>query len=185
MNDETTPGKRACATPRAACALGLAAGLLAAVELSPDLQRLFEPLNLALAAMTEIGLGYLEMPVSRSGAVLAHTDGFSYRITYVCSGARPAVLITVALLAVPTGWRWRLAGLGAALVGLEALNLCRLMHLYWTGVTHPEAFFFAHRVGWNAAFVAAVAGLLALWLALVPRAGGQQSRHHRSLHVHA
>lgn len=180
---------RAAVSLRAACALALVACLLAVVELSPDVQRLSEPINVALARATQIGLGYLDIPVARRGAVLAHAEGFSYRITHVCSGVRPAVLIIVALLAVPMAWRWRLAGLGAAFVALEVLNLCRLMHLYWTGVAHPEAFDFLHRVAWNLVFVAAVAGILALWLALASRMPWkkrlQGPLHGKSLHIHA
>lgn len=172
-------------TLRAGVAIAIAMLALAAVELSPSVQRLFEPLNLALAHTVELALGALDVPVSRRGAVLAHPDGFSYRITYVCSGVRPAILVGVVLLAVPASWRARLAGLAAAFMALEALNLCRLVHLYWTGVTNPEAFFFAHRVAWNAAFVAAVAGLLALWLAVAARPRRRASMNGPGTHVHA
>ena len=192
MSERSIPGQRAAPTLRAAGALALVCALLAALELVPDVQRVFDPLNVALARLTELGLGYLEIPVSRNGAVLAHADGFSYRISYVCSGVRPAVLIVVAMLAVPATWRWRLAGFAAAFVALEALNLCRLLHLYWTGVAHPETFFFFHRVAWNLAFVAAVTALLALWLALAARTppGRRTSEHRRTpparrcLHIH-
>ena len=172
-------------TLRAGFALATVMVALAAVELTPHVQRLFEPINLALARATELALASLDMPVSRSGAVLAHPDGFSYRITYVCSGVRPAILIGVALLAVPASWRARVAGFAAALVVLEALNLCRLVHLYWTGVANPEAYVFAHRVAWNAVFVAAVAGLLAIWLVVAARERRRTSANRPITHVHA
>jgi exosortase/archaeosortase family protein len=149
-------------------ALGLA-GMIAALlllEQAPALQPLLEPVNLGLARATEWLIQQLDMPVDRQGAMLMHPDGFSYRITAACSGLRPAVLIGVTLLMVPATWTWRLAGACTALLGIEALNLGRLVHLYWTGVVDPHAFFMAHRVTWNIAAIAAIIGFLAVWLYL-------------------
>ena len=144
-------------------------GVLVLMEQSPELQQLLEPINLGLSRATELVLRYLEMPVARQGSVLTHPDGFSYRITYVCSGFRPAALIAVTLLMVPATWLSRLCGLIIAVVGLQALNLCRLVHLYWTGVMDPDAFFVVHRVTWNIIAVIAVVGFLALWVYRNPR----------------
>ncbi len=147
-------------------ALGLAGviGVLVLLEQAPELQRPFEPVNLALAWATELLLQHVDVPVARQGAILMHPDGFSYRITYVCSGFRPAALIAVTLLMVPATWFSRLTGMCIALAGIEALNLGRLVHLYWVGVVDPDAFFMAHRVTWNIVAIAAVLGFLALWI---------------------
>ncbi len=146
--------------------LGLAGviAVLVLLEQVPELQRPLEPVNLGLAWATELLLQYLDVPVTRQGAILMHPDGFSYRITYVCSGLRPAALIAVTLLIVPATWLSRLAGVCVAVVGIEALNLVRLVHLYWTGVMDPDAFFIAHRVTWNIVTVVAVVAYLALWI---------------------
>jgi len=152
-------------------ALGLAGviAVLVLLEQAPELQRPLEPVNLGLARATELLLQYLDMPVARQGAILMHPDGFSYRITYVCSGFRPIALVAVTLLMVPATWFSRLAGVCVAVVGIEALNLGRLVHLYWTGVVDPDAFFMAHRVTWNIVTVVAVIGYLALWRYLSQR----------------
>jgi exosortase/archaeosortase family protein len=134
------------------------------LELAPALHRAFEPLNIGIARATEWLLLQLGIPVSRSDAVLAHPDGFSYRITYVCSGLRPIAIIAVTLLIVPVSRGWRLTGLALGVMGVEALNLCRLVHLYWLGVVDPDAFFTAHRVTWNIVAIVMVAGFLLLWL---------------------
>lgn len=147
-------------------AAGLAGVLLALVllELAPVLHHYFDPLNVGLARATEWLLGQLELPVMRRDAVLSHPDGFSYRITYVCSGLRPVAIVGMTLLLVPGAWSWRLAGLALGVAGIEVLNLCRLVHLYWVGVVDPDAFFTAHRVTWNIIAVVMVAGFLLLWL---------------------
>lgn len=147
-------------------ALGLAAVLafLVALELFPVAHPWFEPVNVRLARATEWLLEHMAIPVSREGAVLTHPDGFAYRITYVCSGLRPIALIAVTVLLAPATRSWRLAGLLLGVAGVEALNLCRLVHLYWVGVFDPDGFILAHRVIWNAIAVAMVAGFLLWWL---------------------
>jgi exosortase/archaeosortase family protein len=151
-------------TPRLALSLAGVIAVLVLLEQAPELQRPLEPVNLGLARATELLLRYLDVPVARQGAILMHPDGFSYRITYVCSGFRPAALIAVTLLMVPATWLSRLTGVCVAVVGIEALNLGRLVHLYWIGVMDPDAFFMAHRVTWNIVTVVAVVAYLALWI---------------------
>lgn len=163
-------------TARLAIALAGAMLVLFGLEQSALFQGLFEPVNLGLARAVELVLRQLEMPVARQGAVLAHPDGFSYRIAYVCSGFRPAALMAVTVLVVPATWPARIFGLGAALVGIEALNLSRLVHLYWTGVVDPEAYFVAHRIVWNGIAIVAAIGFLGVWLRVVTTAREHGSR---------
>lgn len=151
-------------TVRLALGLGCVLSALVLLELAPGLHGSFESVNIGLARTTEWLLGQLEIPVARRGAVLSHPDGFAYRITYVCSGLRPISVVAVTLLVVPAAWSWRLTGLALGVIGIEALNLCRLVHLYWLGVVEPDAFFTAHRVTWNIVAIVMVAGYLLLWL---------------------
>lgn len=154
-------------TMRLAAALAGTMCVLFGLEQSTQFQSLLEPVNLGLAWAVEFVLRQLEIPVARQGPVLAHPDGFSYRIAYVCSGFRPAALIAVTLLVAPATWRARIVGLGVALAGIEALNLLRLVHLYWTGVVDPDAFLVAHRIVWNAIAIVATIGFLGIWLRIV------------------
>lgn len=162
-------------TIRLGLALAGVAGALFAMAHSPELQRLLEPLNLVLARVTELALGHLDIPVARRGTILAHPDGFSYRITYACSGARPAAVIAATLFTVPATWRARLAGMCIAILVIEALNLCRLVHLYWTGVVDPAAFQLTHGIFWNTIAVVAVGGFVAVWLQLADRRRSRSS----------
>ncbi len=148
--------------------MGLAGvvGVLLVMELAPGLQRLLDPVNLLLAQTVEILVTRMGMAVTRSGTVLMHPDGFGYRIDYVCSGFRPAALIAITILVVRATWAQRIAGILIALVGIEALNVGRLVHLYWLGVHWPEAFSVAHEVVWNVVAVLAVLAYLGAWLAL-------------------
>ncbi len=159
-------------------ALGLAGmvGVLLIMELAPGLQRLLDPVNLLLAQAVETLVGRMDMAVTRTGTVLMHPDGFGYRIDYVCSGFRPLVLIAITILVVRATWAQRMVGILIALVGIEAINVVRLVHLYWLGVHRPEAFPMAHEVVWNVLAVLAVLAYLGIWLALSGSRIGAENR---------
>lgn len=159
----TPPG---AVSVRLAVALIGATGLMLAMEQWPQWQHFFDPVTNGLAYVTELVLRHMQVPVARHGNVLTHPDGFSYRIDYACSGLRPATLVLVTLLALPATWSARFGGFCIAVAGIEALNLLRLVHLYWIGVANPDAFYLTHRVLWNAIAVAAVILFLLAWIAI-------------------
>ncbi len=151
---------------RIAVALASAAGLLLLLAYSPALQQLLDPLNLMLAKAVEHLVNAWGIPVTRSGVVLTHPDGFAYRIDYLCSGFQPWVLITMAILAVRATWRQRVAGILIALVCVEIFNIARLVHLYWLGVHWPQAYDMGHEVVWNVLAVLTGLVYLGVWLAV-------------------
>lgn len=153
-----------------------AVGVVLALELAPALQRLLDPLDILLARATEHLLTSMDMAVLRSGTVLTHPDGFGYRVGYECSGIRPAAVIAMMIFVVRATACQRVVGILLALVIIEALNLGRLVHLYWLGVHQPEAFWMAHHVTWNIIAVSAVLVYLAVWLCLTAPRDGARDR---------
>ena len=163
-------------TTRLAMGLAGVVGLLSVMEYAPGLQRLLDPVNLLLAQTVESLVVRMDMAVTRTGTVVMHPDGFGYRIDYVCSGFRPLVLIAITILIARATWAQRIVGILIALVGIEAINVGRLVHLYWLGVHWPEAFSVAHEVVWNVVAVLAVLGYLGTWLALSGNRIGAEGR---------
>ena len=172
-------------TTRLAMGLAGVVGVLLVMELAPGLQRLLDPVNLLLAQTVETVVVRMDMAVTRTGTVLMHPDGFGYRIDYVCSGFRPAALIAITILVVRATWAQRIAGILIALVGIEVINVGRLIHLYWLGVHWPEAFSVAHEVVWNVVAVLAVLAYLGTWLALTRAAPWVPRRELSTRPVHS
>ena len=171
-------------TARLALALAGGLGILVLFELSPELQRLLEPLNQAVARATAWLLETLEMSVIREDTTLSHSDGFSYRIGYVCSGIRPLVLLGMGMLLVRATWAQRLAGIALAIVAIELVNFGRLIHLYWIGVNHPELYFATHRVLWNVIAIGAGIVYFGAWLRLSRTPVDKSSRLPTSRNAH-
>ncbi len=162
-----------------ACGLAGVVGLLLLPDIFPELQVLLEPALALLTQTVEHLVALTGVPITRAGTVLAHPDGFGYRIDYLCAGIQPAALMAATLLLVRATWTQRAIGILVALVGVELFNIARLVHLYLLGVHWPEAFDLAHQILWNVA--AMVAGLvyLGVWLFLTDRRVSSDLDAHR------
>lgn len=145
-------------TARLCLALILAFGCIVLIDASQDLQAALEPLAELIAELTAELIRWFGMPVAINGTVVSHPDGFGYRVGYLCTGIRPAVILVLAIAALPTSLHRRGGAILLGLAGITVLNLCRLLHLYWTGVEQTEQFAFMHQVVWN---IVAVLALLA------------------------
>lgn len=129
---------------------------------SPRLFDTLAPLELLTARATAALVSICGMEVERVGAVLRHPAGFAYEIYYACTGLFLAAVLVAGLFALPGKGR---AKLGLAVLGvaaLFALNLVRLMSLFYIGVHHRPIFDFAHEVAWEALMLGLV---LLFWLA--------------------
>ena len=74
----------------------------------------------------------------------------------------PAGFLTVGVLAYPGPLKNKLTALIFAVPLLFAINMTRLVHLFYLGVHRADLFHAAHRVVWQVVIVLAV---FTLWLA--------------------
>src|ERR1700738_3235858 len=105
-----------------------------------EINRIFVPVNIATAKATQTLLYALQMRPVREQFVLSDPTGFSYQIDFACTGIIPAGLLVVAILASVAPPRAKLTGLAIGIPLTFAVNLIRLVHLYYVGVFHPLAF---------------------------------------------
>lgn len=108
-------------------------------------------------------LHWLGMEAVGVTTVISHPDGFAYEIYYRCTGFLPAAFLTAAILAYPGPLRRKFVGLAVGIPLLFALNLIRLVHLFYIGVYNPAAFELAHTVLWEGIVIMAILGLWVGW----------------------
>lgn len=130
------------------------------------------PLTMLTARMTLALLHWSGMEATRVATVISHPGGFAYEIYYRCTGFLPVAFLTVSILAYPGSLRRKIVGLAVGVPILIALNLTRLVHLFYLGVRKPDTFEFAHAVLWEGSLIVA---LLALWLGWTRWADSQTS----------
>lgn len=119
---------------------------------------------------------YLELNARVSGAVLnllgegvtvngpniiAATHMLS--ILRGCDAIEPTALLVAGVLAFPATWRRRLAGVVIGVLTLAALNLVRIITLYYIGLHAPKLFEVFHVDVWQIAFIFAAMLLWMVW----------------------
>lgn len=119
--------------------------------------------RVAVARATLVLIHWGGMEAVRDAAVIAHPGGFAYEISRGCTGFVPAALLATAIAAYPAAAGWKkLAGVALGVPLSLAVNLARLVHLYYLGVYRPQWFGVAHQIVWEGITVLAT---LALWVA--------------------
>ncbi|MGH7321640.1 MAG: exosortase H, partial [Candidatus Rokuibacteriota bacterium] len=124
---------------------------------------LVAPLTAWTAGVTLGLIRQAGMEATRVAAVVSHPSGFAYEIYYRCTGVLPVAFLATAILAYPGRWQRKLVGLLVGVPVLMALNLTRLVHLFYLGVHHPAVFDFAHSVLWEGLVILAILGLWLGW----------------------
>jgi len=115
--------------------------------------RLLDPLAGLVASLTQAVLHAIGIAVQRAGTVLFVPGGFAYDINVGCIGLLPAAVLAVAILSSPGTWGPKQRGLVVGVPLLLALNLLRLVHLFYVGIHAPRYFVLAHSLLWEATMV--------------------------------
>ncbi len=102
-----------------------------------------------------------------SGNILT-IPGFSVRILDLCNGVEATLLLWAVLLAYPAPWGYRLWGLVLGFLGVQGLNMVRIISLTYLGVWKPEWFHWVHWYVWDALIMLDVLLIFLLWLRSLP-----------------
>jgi len=93
------------------------------------------------------------------------SPAFAVDVENGCNGLETALLLGAAVLAFPASWRARAVGLAAGFAGIQAINLVRVVSLFWIGRHRPALFSAAHTVIWQSIVVLAGVALFLVWAA--------------------
>ena len=120
------------------------------------------------ASWTSAGLNLMGGSTSASGTILA-SPGFTANIVAECTTVGPIVLFVGAVIAYPAPLRAKVAGAAIGLVTLTAVNVLRIMSLFWVGASYPEYLDVAHLLVWQSAIILLA---IVMWLIWAERAVG-------------
>jgi exosortase/archaeosortase family protein len=95
-------------------------------------------------------------------------SGVSIEVRRGCDAYQPLALFCANVLAFPAPWRRRCVGLSLGILALLALNLGRIISLYWLDDRDSAWFHSAHTTIWPVAFIVSA---LVLWLVWARWAG--------------
>jgi exosortase H (IPTLxxWG-CTERM-specific) len=148
---------------------------LLAAELTPVAQQLVVlPWTEALVRISVGLITMFDTQVAAIGRVLLSTrNGFSVSIEAGCNGIEAAIVLIAAMLAYPAPWRYRGIGIAAGLAAVQALNVVRVVTLFYLGQWSFQAYEWAHLYAWQALIMLDVLVVWMIWIRRLPGASAQ------------
>lgn len=128
------------------------------------------PFTEILAAISAALVTAFDPDVISQGVILrSQSNGFAVQIAPGCDGIEAVIILVSAVLAFPAPWRHRLAGIGVGFIAIQALNLVRIISLFYLGQWDRVWFDWFHLYLWQALIVLDALAVWLIWLRWLPK----------------
>ena len=140
-------------------------------ELTAPVQRtIVVPWTALLASCSAFVLHFLDSNVMSNGNVLQDVrTGSGIAIEAGCNAVEACIMLAAAMLAYPAALRWKITGLVIGCLAIQALNLVRIVSLFYLVRWSVPAFEFAHLYLWQALIMLDVLLAWLVWLRWITR----------------
>ena len=140
------------------------------VELTPPAQAwLVNPWTDTVARVSGALMRMFDGSIIASGNVIGSRDGaFAVSIEAGCNGVEATLVLVAAMLAFPASWKHRLRGIVIGFVAVQALNILRVVSLFYLGEWNRSAFEWAHLYIWQALIMLDVLIVWVIWVRFSP-----------------
>lgn len=123
-------------------------------------------------AMVRISAGIMALfdsHVATSGNNLRNTtNGFSVAVESGCNGLEAAMVLIAAMLVFPSPWKHRVIGVLVGLFAVEALNIVRIISLFYLGQWNMDIFHVAHLYLWQMLIMLDALVVWLVWIRVLP-----------------
>ncbi|HET8899290.1 MAG TPA: exosortase H [Rhodanobacteraceae bacterium] len=138
--------------------------------LAPVDRAVIAPWTGFLADMCGALMRLLDSSVVVHGNIIAGgAAGFAIAIERGCNGVEAVIILVASMLAYPASWRQRAIGIGVGFVCVQALNMVRIISLFYLGNWNRVWFDWFHLYVWQALIVADALVVFLLWLSWIRR----------------
>jgi exosortase H (IPTLxxWG-CTERM-specific) len=134
----------------------------ALIALDPVNEHVIVPFTEMIVRTTAAAMHVVHEPINVVGTVI-RTSRFALDVRNGCNGVEAMMLVAAAMIAFPATVRSRLAGLLAACLAIQLLNLVRVSSLVWLGEHHREAFDVLHVAVWQTIVILAAVSMFVFW----------------------
>lgn len=137
----------------------------------PAQDTLVVPWTTALANISAVLLAPFDRHILAYGKILQSTaNGFAVSIEAGCNGVEAALILIAAMLAFPAPWKHRLLGIAVGLFAVQALNIVRIISLFYLGQWNMTVFEWTHVYLWQALIMLDVLIVWLVWIRTLPEA---------------
>ncbi len=129
--------------------LGVLVTLFTVEMLHPVQAHVIVPFTSWLASISAAIITPFDDTVVAYGKVLQFQDtGFAVSIEAGCNGVEATIVLIAAVLAFPATWRQRLAAIGIGFLAVQAMNILRIISLFYLGDWDLDIFSWVHLYLW-------------------------------------
>lgn len=135
-------------------------------QLTPPVQEhLIVPFTGLLAHASAALAGLVDPDVVSVGKQLLNArTGQGVVIEAGCNGVEACIMLAAALAAYPATWRARAVGLVLGTAAIQAVNLARIISLFYLAQWDMQVFEFSHLYLWQALIMLDVVAVWLLWM---------------------
>jgi len=120
------------------------------------------PMTTAIAWTSNGFLRAMGFGTQASGTIVSGPEGFAVNILKGCDGAYVIAIYLSAVFAFPAGLKQKLIGTLIGIPAVQAINLTRIVSLYYIGARHPDLFDLFHYHVWQTIVIVLS---MAVWIA--------------------
>lgn len=137
--------------------------------LAPVQTHVIIPFTEMLAKISAAVILPFDNSVVAYGKILQFRDsGFAVSIEAGCNGVEATIVLVAAVVAFPASWRARLTAIGLGFLALQALNLVRIISLFYLGNWNLSFFEWIHLYLWPALIMLDVLIVFIVYLRHLP-----------------
>jgi exosortase H (IPTLxxWG-CTERM-specific) len=107
--------------------------------------------------------------VAQDNAIRQGVNGPGIEIVAGCNGVEAVLILISAVVAFPAPWKHKLAGIGIGFIAIQALNLVRIISLYYLLLWNRVWFDWFHLYLWQALIILDALIFWLVWLRWLPR----------------
>lgn len=128
------------------------------------------PFTELIAAISAWLIMLFDVDVVSEGVVIRdYGHGFAVAIQAGCNGVEAVIVLVAAILAFPSPWKYKLGGIFLGSIAVQALNLIRIITLFYLGQWNMKVFEWAHLYIWQALIMLDVLIFFLVWLRYLPK----------------
>jgi exosortase H (IPTLxxWG-CTERM-specific) len=130
------------------------------------------PFTGVLADVSAFLIMLFDKNVTADGVIIQNIEnGFAVAIAPGCDGIEAVIILVSAVLAFPSPWKHKLVGIAIGFVAIQALNLVRIISLFYMGQWSQVWFDWFHLYLWQALIVLDALAVWLIWLRYLPAPG--------------
>ncbi len=142
--------------------------------LNPVQEHLVVPFTGLLAKISAALVSPFDDTVLAYGKVLQFSDtGFAVSIEAGCNGVEATIVLIAAVIAYPASWKARITAIGLGFLAVQALNIVRIISLFYLGDWDLDIFSWVHLYLWPSLIMLDVLVVFIVYLRYLSRDEGE------------